>query len=88
MNILLPLIYFIICVALIQRVKLLRIAELTPAVSSGLFVLKIIAGLALWFIYSYHYTLRNTSDAFKYFDDALVLHKTLATNPTHYWHML
>ncbi len=88
MIILLPLIYFALCILLIQRVKLLHIAEFNPAVSSGLFTLKIIAGLALWFIYSYHYTLRNTSDAFKYFDDALVLHKTLATNPTHYWQML
>lgn len=88
MHLLLPLIYFVLCILLIQHVKPLRIAEFTPAVSSTLFTLKIIAGLALWFIYSYHYTLRNTSDAFKYFDDAWVLHKTLSTNPTHYWQML
>lgn len=45
------------------------------------FSLKLIAGALLWLIYTQHYTLRNTSDSFRYFDDAMVLNGYLFNEP-------
>ncbi len=50
--------------------------------------MKILAGLALWAIYTYHYKYRETSDAFRYFDDAMVLFGTLKTDPQIYFRFL
>lgn len=77
-----------LCAGVIYYAKTVRIIELKPLVSVGLFSLKVVVGFVFYYIYSYHYTLRNTSDALKYFDDALVLHKTLGINFTHYVQML
>ncbi len=52
---------------------------------SGAFLLKIAFGVALWAIYTYHYTYRNTSDAFRYFDDAMVIRSLLWENPSHFF---
>jgi hypothetical protein len=88
MLLLLPFVCFMLCAGAIYYARLLRINELKPIVSVGLFALKVVVGFVFYYIYSYHYTLRNTSDALKYFDDALVLHHTLGTNSTHYMQML
>ncbi len=55
---------------------------------SGIFILKIIAGLALWAIYTFYYTDRSTADIYKYFDDSQVLFNALKTNPLDYLKML
>jgi hypothetical protein len=55
---------------------------------SGIFVLKVLCGIALWLIYTYHYTYRGTSDAFRYFDDAMTLHATLRSEPSVYFKFL
>jgi len=36
---------------------------------SAIFILKIIAGVVLYLIYTYYYTDRKSADIFKYFDD-------------------
>lgn len=54
----------------------------------GLFLLKIGAGIVLTLIYTYHYTYRDTSDAFRYFDDAAVLYGALIESPMDYLRML
>jgi hypothetical protein len=53
-----------------------------------LFVLKICAGTALWWIYSHVYPDRPTADIFKYFDDAMVLFSALPEHPGDYLRMI
>jgi hypothetical protein len=55
---------------------------------SGIFVLKILSGLALWAIYTFYYTERSTADIYKYFDDSKVISDALWTNPSDYLKML
>ncbi len=43
----------------------------------GLFALKIAGGFALWFIYTYHYPDRSSSDIFTYFDDGMIIHSAI-----------
>lgn len=52
------------------------------------FLLKIVAGLALWAIYTFYYTERTTADIYKYFDDSKVIHDALKTNPSDYFKIL
>lgn len=47
--------------------------------------LKIIAGLFLWWLYTYHYTDRSKADIYKYFDDAQVLMKESTDHPSLRW---
>lgn len=52
------------------------------------FLLKIMAGFALYFIYSYYYVNRSTADIFKYFDDGKIMANALWTHPLDYFKML
>jgi hypothetical protein len=53
-----------------------------------LFLLKVAAGTALWWVYTYHYTDRSTADIYKYFDDGNVLFSALPAHPGDYLRML
>ena len=37
------------------------------------FFAKLIGGISIWYIYTYHYTDRSTADIYKYFDDARII---------------
>lgn len=51
---------------------------------AAVFLLKIIFGIILWTIYTYHYTYRNTSDAFRFFDDATIIFNATKGNLRHF----
>lgn len=87
-NFILAVIYFILCLFVIKRVRFFHLSELNYKQLFALFSLKVFTGLLLWYIYTYHYTLRNTSDAFRYFDDALIPYKSLYTKPIDYLRIL
>ncbi|MGB1032901.1 MAG: hypothetical protein ACPGWM_09805, partial [Flavobacteriales bacterium] len=66
---------------LFNKWKALQIEGVSGTFFQVFFSLKVICGLALWWIYSYHYEFRDTSDAFRYFDDAMVMVEMLKNNP-------
>lgn len=53
-----------------------------------LFLLKVVAGTALWAVYTYIYPDRNTADIFKYFDDSFHMYKALPHHPVDYLKMV
>lgn len=55
---------------------------------SAILVLKILAGMALWAVYTYIYPDRATADVFKYFDDSAHMFKALPDRPLDYLRML
>ena len=55
---------------------------------SAIFLLKILAGSALWAVYTYVYSDRATADVFKYFDDSAHMYKALHDRPLDYLRML
>ncbi len=65
-----------------------RVPGLPYRTIAGLFALKIIAGTALWAVYTYVYPDRSTADIFKYFDDSAVLYSALWTAPGDFFRML
>lgn len=52
------------------------------------FMLKILAGGALIYIYTYYYSDRAKADIYKYFDDGKIMYEAIHQNPSHYFRML
>lgn len=50
----------------------------------GLFGLKILVGMAVWAIYTFYYTDKQTSDIYRFFADSEVVYHTLFDEPLHY----
>src|SRR3954470_13055434 len=67
------LLYTLIIFYSIYKLKFFQLEGLGKWTPSLFFLLKIIAGIALWLVYTYYYTDRSTSDIWKYFDDGKVM---------------
>lgn len=88
MEILLSVFYAAIFIFLIYRLRFFRIQGVSRRMLSILFVIKIIAGTALMFIYINYYKTRESADVFKYFDDGKVIYSALSENPQDYLRMV
>jgi len=73
---------------LIGKWKIFQIEGISVAVFKGLFIIKILAALALYFIYTQFYTDRAYADIFRYYDDSQIIFNTLFTHPWDYFRML
>ncbi len=77
---------------LLYFMRRMRFFNAVPGLSfrwlSGIFLLKIAAGTALWAIYTYVYPDRLTADVFKYFDDSAPMFNALYTEPADYFRMV
>ena len=88
MEIILSLAYTLLFIFLLLRLKSLQLTGIPRYYLPLLFVVKILAGIALWYLYSYHYTNRSQSDIFKYFDDGHIMAAALNNHPLDYLRML
>lgn len=88
MEILLTLTYTLLFLFIIGRMKFFEVDGISRRAISAIFILKIIAGLALWAIYTFYYTDRSTADIYKYFDDSNVIFGALHSHPLDYFKML
>lgn len=84
----LPLLYFVALLYIIYRWAFFTTHVLSKKQYVLLFVIKILAGFVFYWIYTKHYTYRNTSDAFRYFDDALVVYNDFFKNPKTFFKIL
>ncbi len=82
------LIYIVLLVSIIHFSGWFRKHQLNHWKFSAAFMLKVTAGLALTYIYTYHYKDRSTADIFKYYDDAQVMYSAMDKNPVDYLKML
>ncbi|RKX17018.1 MAG: hypothetical protein DRP35_11670, partial [Candidatus Zixiibacteriota bacterium] len=71
--------YFALFIFLIFRCKFFKNLPFSPFVLSSVFLLKLLAGLALLWIYSHYYSDRLSSDVLKYFDDGKAIFKAFQT---------
>jgi len=55
---------------------------------NALFLIKVLAGFALTYVYTHHYKDRSTADVFKYYDDAKIMHSALEKAPVDYFKMI
>ena len=88
LSILLSLLYFLFFLYLIHRTSFFNITGFSKNNIYFIFGLKVAFGVILIEIYSHFYTLRNTADAFKYYDDAKVIYQALYTHPWDYFRII
>ncbi|MEO8068704.1 MAG: hypothetical protein ABI599_13500 [Flavobacteriales bacterium] len=80
--------YTALFLLLIHKLKFFGGAGLGKRFLSGMFVLKVLAGTALWWLYTYHYTSRADSDIYKFFDASAPMYAALWNKPLDYFRML
>lgn len=83
-NILFCIFYILLFSAIIMRSKWFNAGGFSNKYLLGVFYLKLLFGVALWFIYTHIYKNRLTSDIFKYYDDARIIFNTLHTSVKDY----
>lgn len=64
----------------IKKASFFKFGTLPTTVSYVAFALKLLAGIALWLVYTYYYTDRINADIYKYFDDATHLFNATTSN--------
>ncbi len=85
---LLCILYILLFIWVIKSSSFFKIDGLSIRWIQLLFLLKIITGSLLILIYSRFYTVRNTTDAFKYYDDAKVIFHALSKHPIDYFRII
>lgn len=80
--------YSLLFLFLIQRMSYFNLPGLSRNLISAIFLIKLIAGLALYLLFTRFYTDRPNSDIFKYYDDSKVMFNALVTHPLDYLKML
>ena len=80
--------YTLLFIFLIRKLSFFNINGLSFRILSTIFVIKILAGILLSFIYTYYYTDRSTADIFKYFDDSKIMYDALFQKPSDFFRML
>jgi hypothetical protein len=87
-EIILSLSYTALFVILIYKINFFEVDGLSRKALSALFILKIIFGLAVWFVYTFYYTDRLANDVFKFFDDGAIMFSAIYQHPMHYLQMI
>ncbi len=88
MEVLLTIIYTLIFLVIIYKVKFYELPGFSKKLVLSIFIIKVAFGIALYIIYTYYYKDRSTADIFKYFDDSKVMYDSLYKNPLDYIKML
>jgi hypothetical protein len=88
MDIIIGIIYFLIVVIGIKYIPFFRQIEgLTYRMLVVFFILKVLAGTLLIFIYTFYYE-KETADFYKYFADGRVMYEAIKINPVDYLRMV
>jgi len=72
----------------IRRSSFFNAPGLSKRTIGSLFLLKIVAGTAMWWIYTFHFPDRANADIYKYFDDGNIMFSALPDHPLDYLSML
>ena len=87
-GIILAILYSALFIFIILKINFFQSELISRKFIVLVFILKIIAGTALWFVYTHLYTDRFSADIFKYFDDGKIMYNTLFSKPLDYFKML
>ncbi len=85
LQIIAPLLYGLMCVAIIAKWIFFRLPGISRNWTIGAFIIKIIAGVGLWAIYSYYYPDSTESDALRYFQDTMTIRRQWDENREVFW---
>ncbi|HMN05780.1 MAG TPA: hypothetical protein PKD45_08635 [Flavobacteriales bacterium] len=80
--------YILLFLYLIGKLRFFDAPGLDRRTIGALFLLKVVAGTALWWVYTYHYDDRANADIYKFFDDGNILFSALPAHPLDYLRMV
>lgn len=80
--------YTIILLFIIGKWRLFKFEGINTQLFQGIFLIKVIAGVGLYLLYTQYYTARQDADIFKYFDDSAVVYNSFWKNPSDFFQML
>ncbi len=83
-----PVAYTLLFIFIIYKLPFFKLPHIKPKYIALVFILKILAGTAMYFIYSFYYDDRSMADIFKYFDDSKIMYDALFDKPMDYFKML
>ncbi len=83
-----PFIFLLFLLWLIGRVHFFSLSGVHVRWLQLAFVLKVSAGIVMFYLYTYYYPLRIEADTFKYFDDSKPLYDALWSNPPDFFKIL
>jgi hypothetical protein len=69
---------------IIYKHRFFHLAGLPRKSTLVFFSLKIVAGLAMWYVYTWYYPQREYADIWKYYDDSEVVYNALGNHPGDY----
>ena len=72
----------------IYKIKMFGARGISKHWFAGAFTLKLLAALLMFNIYTQHYTDRSRADIFRYYDDALVMHRLFPDHKADYFKLL
>lgn len=87
MHILLTCAYIAAFVFIIRKWSFFKSDGIPTSWPTYLFLFKIVAGIVLGLIYTYHYTDTKTTDTFKFFNDSTILFQSIWTQPYDFFRM-
>lgn len=81
-------VFLIAITILIYKSNFFKFQDLNSKYVVGIYILKVLSGAALIWVYSFYYQSRENADVFKYFDDGNIIYESLYDNPADYFKML
>lgn len=81
-------ILFLIVGFIIYRHRFFHLPGLPRITTVYLFLLKLLAGFALWYVYTYYYPQREYADIWKYYDDGEIVYSALDQHPSDYFKII
>jgi hypothetical protein len=73
---------------LLLRFDVLQFKSFRPEVTLLLFNMKFLAGLSIWWVYTFYYTDTRQNDVYKFYRDAEVINTLLVQHPSSFFKML
>jgi hypothetical protein len=83
-----PLLLFAVILIGIGKLQFFKLSGVNTRFLQISFTVKTIAGIGMYFLYTYYYPVRADADTFKYFDDSRILYEALWTKPADFFKML
>lgn len=80
--------YLLLVTYLIYRNRFFHLPGLPRKATLVFFLLKLIAGVAVWYVYTFYYPQREYADIWKYYDDSEIVYNALNEHPGDYFRIM
>jgi len=87
-GVIVPLLYALVCVAAVRFLRFFHLTNIPRHYLIGAFLLKLLAGLVFFLVYTRYYTDTSTSDALRYFNDSQIIYHEWFQHRDVFWTLM